>query len=196
MITFLKGKLVEKQPTHIAIDVEGVGYEINIPLSTFDRLPDIDEPVKLLTHLYVREDTHRLYGFMAEQERELFRMLLSISGIGPRMGLAILSGGPVERFKAAVAGGDAGLLTAIPGIGRKTAERIILELKEKLGGLGELVAGRGETKAAKGQGDAISALVSLGYKKQASREAVRKVLASAEEELSVEQLIRQALKYL
>jgi len=188
--------LVEKQPTHIAIDVEGVGYEINIPLSTFDRLPDIDEPVKLLTHLYVREDTHRLYGFMAEQERELFRMLLSISGIGPRMGLAILSGGPVERFKAAVAGGDAGLLTAIPGIGRKTAERIILELKEKLGGLGELVAGRGETKAAKGQGDAISALVSLGYKKQASREAVRKVLASAEEELSVEQLIRQALKYL
>ena len=196
MITFLKGKLVDKRPTHISVDVEGVGYEINIPLSTFDTLPDIDEPVKLLTHLYVREDTHRLYGFMTEQERELFRMLLSISGIGPRMGLAILSGGPVERFKAAVAGGDAGLLTAIPGIGRKTAERIILELKEKLGGLDEPVAGAPETEKAKGYGDAVLALVSLGYKQKASREAVKKALASGEKELSVEELIRQALKCL
>ncbi len=188
--------MVEKQPTHIAIDVEGVGYEINIPLSTFDRLPDTDEPVKLLTHLYVREDTHRLYGFMTEQERELFRMLLSISGIGPRMGLAILSGGPIERFKAAVAGGDAGLLTAIPGIGRKTAERIILELKEKLGGLDELVAGAPEAKEPREYSDAVLALVSLGYKQKASREAVKKALAFGEEELNVEKLIRQALKYL
>ena len=193
MITFLKGKLVEKQPTHIAIDVEGVGYEINIPLSTFDRLPDIDEPVKLLTHLYVREDTHRLYGFMTEQERELFRMLLSISGIGPRMGLAILSGGPVERFKAAVASGDAGLLTAIPGIGRKTAERIILELKEKIGGVSLAIGEAGDTEQL---GDAISALVSLGYKQKTSREAVRKVLAGSKKELSTEDLIRQALKHL
>ena len=196
MITFLKGKLVEKQPTHIAIDVEGVGYEINIPLSTFDRLPDINEPVKLLTHLYVREDTHRLYGFMTEQERELFRMLLSISGLGPRMGLAILSGGPIERFKAAVAGGDAGLLTAIPGIGRKTAERIILELREKLGGLDELVAGAPEAKEPGEYSDAVLALVSLGYKQKASREAVKKARASGEKELNVEELIRQALKYL
>jgi len=196
MITFLKGKLVDKRPTHISVDVEGVGYEINIPLSTFDRLPDIDEPVKLLTHLYVREDTHRLYGFMTEQERELFRMLLSISGIGPRMGLAILSGGPIERFKAAVAGGDAGLLTAIPGIGRKTAERIILELKEKLGGLDEFVAGAPETKEPREYGDAVLALVSLGYKQKASREAVKKALASGEKELNVEELIRQALKCL
>ena len=196
MITFLKGKLVEKQPTHIAIDVEGVGYEINIPLSTFDRLPDIDEPVKLLTHLYVREDTHRLYGFMTGQERELFRMLLSISGIGPRMGLAILSGGPIERFRAAVAGGDAGLLTAIPGIGRKTAERIILELKEKLGGLDELVVGTPEAKEPREYSDAVLALVSLGYKQKASREAVKKALASGEKELNVEELIRQALKCL
>lgn len=193
MITFLKGKLVEKQPTHIAIDVEGVGYEINIPLSTFDRLPDIDEPVKLLTHLYVREDIHRLYGFMTEQERELFRMLLSISGIGPRMGLAILSGGPVERFKAAVASGDAGLLTAIPGIGRKTAERIILELKEKIGGVSLAIGEAGDTEQL---GDAISALVSLGYKQKTSREAVRKVLAGSKKELSTEDLIRQALKHL
>jgi Holliday junction DNA helicase RuvA len=134
MITFLHGKLLEALPTHVVIDVHGVGYEALIPLSSFDKLPQPGGDVKLLTQLIVREDAHVLYGFMSEAERELFRMLInSVSGIGPKTALNILSGMNPVAFRGAVSGGDVKALSQISGVGKKTAERIVVELKDKIG---------------------------------------------------------------
>src|SRR6202171_2742582 len=134
MITFLHGKLVESLPTQVVVDVNGVGYEALIPLSSYDKLPQPGQEVKLLTHLVVREDAHVLYGFMSVAERELFRLLINtVSGIGPKIALNILSGINVIAFRGAVANSDFKVLSQISGVGRKTAERIVVELKDKIG---------------------------------------------------------------
>src|SRR5438445_9988721 len=134
MITFLHGKLVTALPTQAIIDVAGIGYEVFIPLSSYDKLPSAGQPLQILTHLHVREDAHILYGFMTAAERDLFRLLVNnVSGIGPKLALAVLSGMSVERFKAAVVNADTTSLSKISRLGKKTAERIVLELKNKLG---------------------------------------------------------------
>src|SRR5258705_8477828 len=134
MITFLDGKLVNALPTQAIVDVGGVGYEVFIPLSSYNKLPAVGQPIRILTHLAVREDAHVLYGFMTPAERDLFRLIVnSVSGIGPKMGLAVLSGMSVSNFKAAVVNSDVATISKISGLGKKTAERIILELKYKLG---------------------------------------------------------------
>src|SRR5579863_9949416 len=134
MITFLQGKLVEALPTQVTVDVNGVGYEALIPLSSFDKLPSPGQPILLLTHLAVREDAHVLYGFMTAAEREMFRLLVNtVSGIGPKIALNILSGINVTALRGAVANGDIKMLSQISGVGKKTAERIVIELKDKIG---------------------------------------------------------------
>ncbi|HET7624301.1 MAG TPA: Holliday junction branch migration protein RuvA, partial [Verrucomicrobiae bacterium] len=137
MITFLHGKLVSALPTQVTVDVNGVGYEALIPLSSFDKLPQPGGDVKLLTQLVIREDAHTLYGFMSAAERDLFRLLIhTVSGIGPKIALNILSGISVAAFRGAVAGGDVKALSQISGVGKKTAERMIVELKDKIGAAG------------------------------------------------------------
>ena len=134
MITFLAGKLAAALPTQAIVDVNGVGYEVLIPLSSYDRLPVVGQPVHVLTHLHVREDAHILFGFMSAAERDLFRLLVNnVSGIGPKLALAVLSGMSVSNFKSAVVNGDVASLSKISGLGKKTAERIVLELKDKFG---------------------------------------------------------------
>src|SRR5437762_13030112 len=134
MITFLRGRLAHALPTQATIDVGGVGYEVFIPLSSYDKLPGVGQPIRILTHLAVREDAHILYGFMTPAERDLFRLLVNnVSGIGPKLALAVLSGMSVTNFKTAVVNSDIGAISKISGLGKKTAERIVLELKDKLG---------------------------------------------------------------
>lgn len=200
MITFLHGKLVEALPTTVTVEVHGVGYEVLIPLSSFDRLPAVGAEVHLLTHLAVREDAHVLYGFMSAAERDLFRLLIhTVSGIGPKLALNVLSGTSVAGFRAAVAAGDVKALSSISGVGKKTAERIVVELKDKLGsfGSGVTVAGTGTKASAAADtklNDASLALTALGFKPADAHEAVRAALAVLGEAASVEQLVRACLK--
>ena len=190
MIGRLHGKLLEKAPPQILIDVSGVGYEVDVPMSTFCNLPDIGSDVTLLTHFVVREDAMLLYGFATAAERQTFRSLIKISGIGPRIGLAVLSGMSTSDLAAAIEEGNLGLLTRIPGIGKKTAERLILELKGKL----VLEANGSSTPAASGaaRNDITSALVALGYSEREAQSAVKKLPA----DIGVSEGIRQALKAL
>ena len=184
MITFLHGKLVEALPTQVTVDVNGVGYEVLIPLSSYDKLPQPGHEVRLLTHLAVREDAHTLYGFVTAAERDLFRLLINtVSGIGPKLALNILSGMNVTTFRGAVARGDAKALSQISGVGRKTAERIVVELKDKVG-----VAGAWEATSA------VLALIALGFKQADAHDSVRKVLASLGPQTTVEDLVRACLK--
>ena len=203
MITFLEGILAESLPTQVVVNVHGVGYEVLIPLSSFDKLPANGQPIKILTHLQVREDAHLLYGFMSAAERDLFRLLINhVSGIGPKLGLAVLSGMSVSNFKAAVVNSNSGAIAKISGIGKKTAERIVLELKDKLG----IAAAWEAASAEHAPGaedlrvtDAVLALISLGYKQVDAHAAVKKTLGTsgtAATTLSVEDLVRQALKLL
>jgi len=194
----LRGSLAEKQPPHVIIDVNGVGYELEVPMTTLYRLPLLDEPVTLHTHLVVREDAHLLYGFFEKRERELFRELIRLNGVGPKLALALMSGFEVDELVRCVQAQDASALVKIPGVGKKTAERLLVELKdrfkawESLPSIAPLMM---ETAAGKpvvtAETDAVSALVSLGFKPQ---EASRAVSAIAEEGLSSEDLIRRALK--
>lgn len=188
MIGRIAGKLITKHPPHIVVDVHGVGYELDVPMSTLYQLPATGTEVVLLTHLIVREDAHQLYGFATESERALFRKLLKISGVGARIALAVLSGMSVHDVRTAVAEQDSGRLTRIPGIGKKTAERLLLELKDKLD-IAE-VAVRAETDSA--GSDVLNALMSLGYSDKEAQFAVRNL----ESGLSVTEGIRQALKAL
>ncbi|MFA6599997.1 MAG: Holliday junction branch migration protein RuvA [Candidatus Omnitrophota bacterium] len=199
MYQYLAGKLIEKTPTHLTLDVNGVGYRVLIPISTYAALPATTEMVRILTHLVVREDAHLLYGFATEEERKIFRLLLSVSGIGPKMATTILSGIPVPELKRAIAEGSLVVLTGISGIGKKTAERLIIELREKM-----VVEDRAVgTTSASGEGplqgiseDAVGALVELGYRKAGAREAVQKAMTmNGAAKLSVSDLIRAALKY-
>src|SRR3954449_8333820 len=180
MINFLHGKLVESIPTHVIIDVHGVGYEALIPLSSYDKLPAIGQEVRLLTHLAIREDAHVLYGFMSLGERELFRLLINtVSGIGPKIALNVLSGISVTAFRGAVANADVKSLSQISGVGKKTAERIVVELKDKVGAAGAWEASsaqRALTPADQKVNDAVLALIALGFKQIDAHDAVRAAL--------------------
>jgi Holliday junction DNA helicase RuvA len=201
MITFLQGKLVEALPTQVVVDVNGVGYEALIPLSSFDKLPQPGETVKLLTQLVVREDAHILYGFASAAERDLFRLLVnSVSGIGPKTALNILSGVSVMAFRGAVAGGDVKALSQISGVGKKTAERIIVELRDKIGpasaGWEAASARRALSPEDQKLNDAVLALMALGFKQIDAHDAVRHASRSAGlgAKATVEDLVRACLK--
>ena len=192
MIGFVRGKLVVKAPPHLTVDVGGVGYDIEAPMSTFYTLPALGSEVRLLTHLVVREDAHILYGFGTQEERALFRNLLKVSQIGPKMALAILSGVSVEGFATLVKLQDAAALTRIPGVGRKTAERVLLEMKDRLDALAQAtLAGAVPMTPSSTDGEAWTALVALGYK-PAEVTAMLKPLAG--QGGSTEELIRRALQ--
>jgi Holliday junction DNA helicase RuvA len=198
MITFLRGKLVDALPTQVIVDVNGVGYEVLIPLSSFDKLPAPGSDLTLLTHLAIREDAHLLYGFMSTAERELFRLLINtVSGIGPRIALNVLSGMNVTAFRGAVASGDVKSLSQISGVGRKTAERIVVELRDKIGAAGAWEAAsdrRALSVADQKLSDAVLALMALGFKQPDAHEAVRGVQAVLGDSATVEQLVRACLK--
>jgi Holliday junction DNA helicase RuvA len=199
MITFLEGTLVEALPTQIVVAVHGVGYQVSIPLSSFDRLPQPGAPVKILTHLQVREDAHVLFGFMTAAERDLFRLLVNhVSGVGPKLGLAVLSGMSVAQFKGAVVSSDVASLSKISGLGKKTAERIVLELKDKVGVAAAWEAAssaHAPTPEEAHINDAVLALISLGYKQVDAHKAVKQAIASGGDR-TAEELVRQALKLL
>jgi Holliday junction DNA helicase RuvA len=198
MITFLQGKLVEALPTQAIIDVNGVGYEVLIPLSSYDRLPAPGHEFKILTHLVVREDAHVLYGFITHTERELFRLLIdNVSGIGPKTAMNVLSGMNATAFRGAVANGDVKALSQISGVGRKTAERIVVELKDKIGVAGSWEAAsaqRGLSVEDQKINDAVLALMALGFKQVEAHDAVRKVQPSLGPKATVEDLVRACLK--
>jgi holliday junction DNA helicase RuvA len=198
MIAFLHGKLVEALPTQVTLDVQGVGYEALIPLSSFDKLPKPGAEVTLLTHLVVREDAHVLYGFMTASERELFRLLIdTVSGIGPKIALNVLSGMNPVTFRGAVAGGDVKALSQISGVGRKTAERIVVELKDRIGAAGAWEASsaqRALSPAEQKLNDAVLALMALGFKQLEAHEAVRGTVALLGPQATVEELVRACLK--
>jgi holliday junction DNA helicase RuvA len=200
MITFLEGTLIEALPTHIVLCVQGIGYHVFIPLSSYDRLPPVGAPLKILTHLQVREDAHILFGFMSAAERDLFRLLVNhVSGIGPKTALDVLSGISVVNFKAAVVSGDAALLSRTKGIGKKTAERIIVELKDKVGVAAAWEAAssaHAPTPEEAQINDAVLALISLGYKQVDAHKAVKQASVKGGPALGVEELVRQALKSL
>lgn len=198
MISFLQGKLVEALPTQVVLEVGGVGYEALIPLSSFDKLPQPGQPVKLLTQLVVREDSHTLYGFMSTAERDLFRLLVNtVSGIGPKIALNILSGISVTAFRGAVANGDVKALSQVSGVGRKTAERIVVELKDKVGAAGAWEAASAQRALAPEDqrvNDAVLALMALGFKQPEAHEAVRQAQAALGTQATVEELVRACLK--
>ena len=190
MIGRLSGVLLEKTPPQLILEVQGVGYEIDVPMSTFYNLPNVGERLTLYTHLVVREDAHLLYGFASEAERKAFRQLLKISGVGARTALALLSGMSVAELVQAVATQEAARLTKVPGIGKKTAERLLLELKDKLGA--ELSSGVTVNRGAPAADDVLNALLALGYNEKEARYALKHL----PEGLSVSDGIRQALKSL
>ena len=197
MITFLKGKLTHALPTQVVIDVNGIGYEVLIPLSSFEKLPELGQAVTLKTQLVVREDSQTLYGFATNDERELFRMIQGVSGIGPRLALNVLSGMDVVSFKGAIGTGDVKRLSSINGIGKKTAERMVLELKDKLGLVsGGAAAPLGQALAAhdKPIADAAAALEALGTKPLEALKAAQAARAMLGPQASVEELVRAALK--
>ncbi len=198
MISFLHGKLVDALPTQVMIEVNGIGYEVLIPLSSYDKLPHPGQEVKLLTHLVVREDAHTLYGFMSAAERELFRLLINtVSGIGPKIALNVLSGISVTAFRGAVANGDVKALSQISGVGRKTAERIVVELRDKIGPAGAWEASSAQRGLAPDEqklNDAVLALLALGFKQLEAHDAVRKAQSSLGSQATIEELVRACLR--
>ena len=189
MIARLNGRLLEKSPPLIVSDCTGVGYEVEVPMSTFYNLPEIGQPVQLLTHMVVREDAHLLYGFGSEQEKNTFRQLLKVNGIGAKSALSILSGVSVNDLMLAVSQQEVSLLTRIPGIGKKTAERLLLELKDKFVVTGSMSA---QPAAKAATDDILNALVALGYNEREASATIKLL----EPGVSVSDGIRQALKYL
>lgn len=199
MITFLRGKLIEALPTQITVDVGGVGYDVLIPLSSFDKLPERGSDITILTHLSIREDAHVLYGFMSGAERDMFRLFINtVSGIGPKIALNILSGINIAALRSAVASGDVKALSQISGVGKKTAERIVVELKDKMGKAASLERGSGERVALSPEdktfADAVAALMALGFKQPDAHDSVRGAQALLGAQASTEQLVRAALK--
>ncbi len=198
MITFLHGKLVEALPTQVVVNVNGVGYEALIPLSSYEKLPPPGQDVKLLTQLVVREDAHVLYGFMTAAERDLFRLLVgTVSGIGPKIALNILSGISVAAFRGAVAGGDVKALSQISGVGRKTAERMVVELRDKIGAAGVWEAASAQRALSPDDqkiNDAVLALMALGFKQVEAHDGVRAAQAMHGAQATVEDLVRACLK--
>ncbi|MFN4148138.1 MAG: Holliday junction branch migration protein RuvA [Rhodocyclaceae bacterium] len=196
MIGRIAGTLLEKNPPQLLVDVDGIGYELDVPMSTFYNLPNVGEPVALVTHLIVREDAHLLFGFLTEAERATFRQLLKISGIGARIALAVLSGLSVQELAHAVAMQDTGRLVKIPGIGKKTAERLLLELKGKLPAIGSgAKVGAGDTAPIvchDTASDILNALIALGYNEREALGAMKGLAA----DIGVAEGIRAALKLL
>ena len=187
MIGFLTGKIISAKPTQILLDVNGVGYVVNISINTFEKISD-KEKVSLFIHTNVKEDSISLFGFFTQSEKEMFELLISISGIGPKVSLGILSGIAVDDLKGAISSGNISRLVAIPGIGRKTAERVVLELRNKV----ETIRPEGTTQESSAKDEAIAALSTLGYQRQISEKVVRDLI-SENAKLSLEELIRKAL---
>lgn len=193
MIGSLRGTLRSKSPTEVTIDVNGVGYVVSVSLATSQRLGSVNEPATLLTHLHVREDAMQLFGFADDEERRLFLLLVSISGIGPRTALGILSGTSPAEFTAAIARKDHSALTALPNIGKKTAERLILELRDKVARAQEPAPTAGEPEQLRAE--ALMALAALGFSRPVAEKAIRQALGDATETpLTVEELVRRALR--
>lgn len=197
MIGFLRGRLAAKQPPQLLVDVGGVGYELEAPMSTFYGLPAVGGEVSLFTHLVVREDAHILFAFASERERRLFRELLKVSNVGPKLALALLSGMNVESFVACIEAQDVDTLVRIPGVGRKTAERLVVEMRDRIKGFGQLpgvvssVGGTQVEHASGPQGEAFAALLSLGYKPPEVMRLLKSVDESAK---TTEEIIRRALQ--
>lgn len=196
MIGQIRGTLLEKQPPFLLVDVNGVGYELSAPMSTFYHLPEIGNEVSLHTHFVVREDAQQLYGFFAKTERALFRTLLKVNGVGPKLGLTILSSIEPDEFVRSILNQDAASLVSVPGIGKKTAERLIVEMRDRLSDWHEApTLNISQPKKSLGRNqvvqDAISALIALGYKPQEASRVVAKVDA---DELSSEEIIRRSLR--
>ncbi|HRZ87143.1 MAG TPA: Holliday junction branch migration protein RuvA [bacterium] len=198
MISYLTGTLAESSPNRITVEVGGVGYDVAIPLSSYENLPDLNGKVKVLIYQHVREDVLDLYGFLTAGERDLFKTLLGVTGIGPKVAIGILSGIAQHEFYEAIAAHDTKRLSSVPGVGKKTAERLILELKDKVdvSAAASVSAGRPPMKGASLFGDVAGALVALGYKQFIAENAARKVMADQEgKALPAEDLVRKALKY-
>ncbi|EUB71232.1 Holliday junction ATP-dependent DNA helicase ruvA [Pseudomonas sp. GM41(2012)] len=201
MIGRLRGTLAEKQPPHLILDVNGLGYELEVPMTTLYRLPSVGEPLTLHTHLVVREDAQLLYGFFGKRERDFFRELIRLNGVGPKLALALMSSLEVDELVRCVQSQDTSALTKVPGVGKKTAERLLVELKDRFKAWETVPAmfalvpnqpgGSDTTPVATAENDAVSALISLGYKPQ---EASKAISAIKEKGLSSEDMIRRALK--
>ena len=198
MIGLLRGRVIHKQPPFLLLDVNGVGYEIEAPMSTFYALPLGEETVTLHTHLAIRDDAHILYGFISDSDRAMFRALLKVSGVGGKMALAILSGMTADEFSLTVQAGDAAALTRLPGVGKKTAERLIVEMRDRLEKLGTPTGGMSAGSVAAGSpaassplDDALSALMALGYKLGDAQRMTKSVDC---EGMSTEEIIRAALQ--
>jgi Holliday junction DNA helicase RuvA len=192
MIGSVRGRIVSKTPPQLTVEAGGLGYELEAPMSTFFLLPAVGEEVRLLTHLVVREDAHILYAFATENERRLFRSLIKVSGVGPKIALALLSGISVEAFAQCVQNQDIAALTRVPGIGRKTAERLVVEMRDRLGPTADpAVTSATSTPSPNPEAEALGALVALGYK---PAEATRLLKAAGPGTHSTEELIRRALQ--
>ena len=200
MIALISGKIVYKGISHVIVDVQGVGYRVFIPLTTFYELPESGQPITLHVHTSVKQDAINLFGFYTDQERDIFQLMISVSGIGPKVAMNILSGISAHDLLRAISGGDVGKLVKIPGVGKKMAERLILELKEKF--VKKMAADQVSDAGIQNRADEIlredvlSALVNLGYKNNIARDALDKVLRSSEEELEMDELLKKTLKIL
>jgi Holliday junction DNA helicase RuvA len=199
MIASLTGRLAFKAPTYLILDVHGVGYEVYIPLSTYYGLPNLSESISLSVHTHVREDAIQLFGFLTSQEKDAFVLLTSVSGVGPKLALSVLSALPVSNLVSAIQSGDVEKLTMVPGIGNKSASRLVLELKDKIGKLYPDLAPVSDSPR-QGQDaifdDALSALVNLGYRPQDAKEALKQVKKSNAEAIVLKDMIRESLKEL
>lgn len=196
MIAYVRGRLSKRSPTEVIVESAGVGYSVQISLSTYEHLPELNSDVLLLTHHHVREDAQLLYGFATENEREMFRLLIGVSGIGPKMAQTILSGIRPDELVRTLSTGAIASLTAIPGVGRKTAERMVLELKDKVLKMegAEKIIDMPNTGASV-RSEALTALVSLGFSREKAEQALRSVLSgAAAKDLSVEELIKRSLQ--
>lgn len=200
MIAYIQGTLAEKFPTHALIDVRGIGYEIHIPLSTFEQLPETGTECRLMTHFHVREDIQQLYGFHTAAEKEMFLILIAVSGIGPKSALGILSGISIEDFRQAVLREDHIVLSSLPGIGKKTAQRLIVELKEKISKITPVSGGKVTPKTASSPqltDEAVMALMSLGYSRPLAEKAVlRYFQENPGDSPSLQELIKRSLRLL
>ncbi len=196
MLSLLRGDIVTKTPTELELDVNGVGYHLTIPVSTFEKLQSANGRVTILTYLHVREDAMQLFGFATEQERDMFRMLISVSGIGPKSAQVILSGLRAEELRSAISQGNISALTSVPGIGKKTAERIVLELSDKIEKAPQAPAASSpSSKQLKSRSEALIALMSLGYTRSAAEQSLRIALSEVSgADPTVEEMVRLALR--
>lgn len=199
MYAYLSGQLAEKRPTEVIIDVQGIGYRLHIPTSTFEALPDVGRTVRLFAYHHVREDASLLFGFSSREEKRVFEVMIGVSGIGPKLALAALSSMKPDDLRAHVVHGDTAVLTSIPGVGRKTAERLIIELRDRFADMesvreGAPSTGAASQAAASARNDALAALESLGFNRAAAEKGLQKVLKSHPDVAAAEEMIRLVLR--